>query len=523
MRVVLRLADRTYITHNILSVFRDFGLTPVMLETSPPHLYVFAESTVPICVDQVYAALLSLPGIQDARAVDALPSELKGFHLEALRHAAVDPVLAVDSDGIIVFANEAATNTLCQSERCMCGRSLAEALNDKNLSKSLLSRSFSLASNDIALRYDRFIVESSPIAIEMAETKTTAGVVLTFHPVLDRANEISVGQSPPNFSEILGRSPAIVALKSRMAKLAALSVPLMILGETGTGKELVARACHQASLRNDAAFLALNCAALPEELAESELFGYVPGAFSGANRTGKSGLLEQANHGSVFLDEIGEMSPNLQAKMLRFLNDGTFRRVGAEHEMYVEVRIICATHRNLEEMVAKGQFREDLFYRLNVLNIHVPPLRERGDDVIALAEYFLADVSDLLQQPCCRLTHEACAALRSYSWPGNIRELRNMMYRTAAIADTVTITPRDLDMERIESVKQMGATRHIEDCDSLDQAIATFEKSLLESLYAHFPSSRLLAARLRTSHTTVANKLRKYGIGHDTHQTVGGA
>ena len=195
------------------------------------------------------------------------------------------------------------------------------------------------------------------------------------------------------FDAILGDSAAMGALKARAARVAAVDAPLLLLGETGTGKELLAHACHRASARADKPFLALNCAALPESLAESELFGYAAGAFSGARRDGKPGLLELADRGTVFLDEIGEMSLYLQAKLLRFLNDGSFRRVGSERESRVNVRVISATHRDLAAMIGQGEFREDLFYRLNVLNLHMPPLRERGDDVRLLARHFVERAS----------------------------------------------------------------------------------------------------------------------------------
>lgn len=206
------------------------------------------------------------------------------------------------------------------------------------------------------------------------------------------------------FDALLGESPAIRTLKARALRVAALDAPLLVHGETGTGKELVARACHAVSSRHAAPFLALNCAALPESLAESELFGYAPGAFTGAQRGGKPGLMELANQGTVFLDEIGEMSPYLQAKLLRFLSDGSFRRVGGDREVKVDVRIISATHRDLERMVAEGSFREDLFYRLNVLNLEVPPLRDRGQDILMLAHFFMQQACTQIQRPACRLT-----------------------------------------------------------------------------------------------------------------------
>src|SRR5690606_25632814 len=277
--------------------------------------------------------------------------------------------------------------------------------------------------------------------------------------------------------------------KARAQRVAALDAPLLIQGETGTGKELVARACHAISTRHSAPFLALNCAALPENLAESELFGYAPGAFTGAQRGGKPGLMELANQGTVFLDEIGEMSPYLQAKLLRFLNDGSFRRVGGDRELKVDVRIISATHRDLEKMVAEGSFREDLFYRLNVLNLQVPPLRERGQDILLLARHFMAQACAQIQRPTCRLAPRAYPARPGSRRPGNVRQLQHATSRAAAICEVSLVDIGDLDIAGTSLARQTDG-----EVDSLESAVDAFEKALLERLYPHYPSTRQLAA-----------------------------
>jgi transcriptional regulator of aroF, aroG, tyrA and aromatic amino acid transport len=220
---------------------------------------------------------------------------------------------------------------------------------------------------EITVNGQTLLLDATPI--------TDAGALLTLYQPNRIGERLSAlhHDHAEGFDALLGESPVIRTLKVRAQRVAALDAPLLIQGETGTGKELVARACHAISARHNSPFLALNCAALPENLAESELFGYAPGAFTGAQRGGKPGLMELANQGTVFLDEIGEMSPYLQAKLLRFLNDGSFRRVGGDREVKVNVRILSATHRDLEKMVSEGLFREDLFYRLNVLNVEVPP------------------------------------------------------------------------------------------------------------------------------------------------------
>jgi transcriptional regulator of aroF, aroG, tyrA and aromatic amino acid transport len=276
---------------------------------------------------------------------------------------------------------------------------------------------------------------------------------------------------------------------------------------------LVAHACHVVSPRRDAPFLALNCAALPESLAESELFGYTSGAFSGAQRGGKPGLIEMAEGGTVFLDEIGEMSLYLQSKLLRFLSDGKFRRIGSEREIKANVRIISATHRNLDQMVAERSFREDLFYRLNVLNLQVPPLRERLDDIPLLTRYFIERACAQAQKPICRLSAAANAALCSNAWPGNVRQLQNVIFRAITMSDNRLLEVADLDLAGTGGAPGQAMSL---DADDWEAAVATFERGLLQRLYPQYPSSRKLAARLKTSHSMIAVKLRKYGIAADS-------
>lgn len=233
--------------------------------------------------------------------------------------------------------------------------------------------------------------------------------------------------------ELLGRGPKMVQLVRMIEKVAPTPAPVLILGETGSGKELVARAVHRRSQRPRGPFIPINCAALPENLLESELFGYEKGAFTGADRA-KPGLFEAAHGGTLFLDEAGEMAPALQVKLLRVLMDGQILRLGATQPRHVDVRVISATHRDLTALVAKGAFREDLYYRLAVLPLEVPPLRERPEDLPLLVAQFLASASADLGQPTPTLHPAALERLKGYPFPGNVRELRNLIERACILA-----------------------------------------------------------------------------------------
>jgi two-component system response regulator AtoC len=248
---------------------------------------------------------------------------------------------------------------------------------------------------------------------------------------------------PYSLQRLVGESPAMAALRALAARVASSPASTVLLtGESGTGKDLVAKIIHYSSDRASRPFMNITCSALPEQLLESELFGHERGAFTDA-RMQKKGLLEMADGGTVFLDEIGEMTPGLQAKLLRFLEEKTFRRVGGAHDIRVDVRVVAATNRNLEEEVAKHRFRADLFFRLNVLPIEMPPLRARPDDIPILAEYFIDAFNTEFRKRVQGATPAAYTLLKAYGWPGNVRELRNVIERAMLLSDADRLDARD--------------------------------------------------------------------------------
>jgi two-component system response regulator PilR (NtrC family) len=256
------------------------------------------------------------------------------------------------------------------------------------------------------------------------------------------------------FSNIIGNSTPMLAVFELIERIAPTGSTVLITGESGTGKELIARAIHVNSPRHDRPFVALNCGALTETLLDAELFGHMRGSFTGAD-SNKKGLIEVADKGTVFLDEIGEMSPMLQVKVLRVLQERKFRRVGGTEEIDADIRIIAATNRDLEKMVADGEFREDLYYRINVIPVRLPPLRERADDVELLAEHFTNKFAVQMKKDIGGISREALACLKTYTWPGNIRELENAIERAVALERTPAILPESLP----EQVRGSGPVR----------------------------------------------------------------
>jgi transcriptional regulator with PAS, ATPase and Fis domain len=253
---------------------------------------------------------------------------------------------------------------------------------------------------------------------------------------------------------------------------------VLILGESGTGKELVAGAVHTLSNRRKANYIRINCAAIPETLLESELFGHEKGAFTGALRQ-KAGLVEEANGGTIFLDEIADMSRPLQAKLLRFLEDGSFTRVGSTQELRVNVRLVAATNRDIVQAIREGNFREDLFHRLNVVQFRLPPLRERSDDVPLLAEHFLNQFSTGMNKRVKSLSHPATRKLLGHHWPGNVRELKNVIERALILEQTDEIQASSLPDFQLEAQLHRTATPKITGSESLDDLVTTFERQLI--------------------------------------------
>jgi TyrR family helix-turn-helix protein len=510
MRIHVTFLDRVGITQEVLALLGARNLNLDAVEMIPPNVYIDAPTLSQNVLDELRNALLQVVGVKAVELVDLLPGQRRRLQLDALLAAMSDPVLAVDPNGYVLLANPTFVD-LCGREPA--GEPLSNFFAEPDLARTLINKGFRLPMCGVSFNGSDLLLDATPISGGNDTGRFLVGGLLTLYPPNRIGQRLSSlhRDHAEGLSSLLGNSQALLALKARLCKVVSLDLPLLIQGETGTGKELVARACHALSARRDSPFLALNCAALPESLAESELFGYSAGAFTGAQRGGKPGLLELSDQGTVFLDEVGEMSLYLQAKLLRFLNDGCFRRIGGDREVRVNVRVLCATHRDLESMVLQGSFREDLYYRLNVLNLVVPPLRERGQDIILLAEYFLCQASAQIQRSSCRLAPATYPLLLGNAWAGNVRQLQNVIFRAAAICERDVIDCDDLELAGTTlTSKQADAV----EVSSLEAAVQSFEKALLEKFYPAYPSTRQLAARLQTSHSAISLRLRKYGIGN---------
>lgn len=424
-------------------------------------------------------------------------------------------MIVTDAEGEVRYINRSA-ETLLGIEPASCvGRLVGEVLSNSPLPEVLKTGQ---EVSEKVLTYTtptgkiRILTTAKPVW----SNGRISGAVETFRLTreVQRTADKLLGDNPySSFDEIIGNSKAILEVKEKAKKVAKSNSTVLIESESGTGKELFARAIHAESDRAGKPFRILNCSAIPETLLESELFGYEEGSFTGARRGGKVGKFELADGGTIFLDEIGEMPLYLQAKLLRFLQHRTFERVGGTKEVTVDVRVIAATNRNLAKMVANGEFREDLYYRLCVIPLHIPPLRERKEDIPILSFHFLRRYSKLLNKSLEGFSPEAMELLVDYHWPGNVRELENVIEYAANFETCSIITSESLPAKITESSGGVSANPGDK---TLKEILLETEKEMLKaSLMKHGVSTeakKKIAQELGLSIASLYRKLKEHGI-----------
>lgn len=345
--------------------------------------------------------------------------------------------------------------------------------------------------------------------------------IIADHPTRPSEERVTQSTPSPSTAGIIGNCSAMRTLFEHIERMAPTDSTVLVLGETGTGKELVARSIHQNSLRAEKILISVNCAAIPDTLIESELFGYEKGAFTGANAS-RMGLIEAADGGTLFLDEIGELPMEAQARLLRFIQEGEIRRIGSVHSRKVNVRLICATHRNLQSLAAEGLFRQDLFYRINVLRLALPPLRERGKDILHLAERMLQTQTQRLAKPMMRLSPRAIQAITTYQWPGNVRELEHAIERAVILSNSEEIDNEtlgiDLELVNINRIrghqgpKSLHSTGSSTSHDPLEDLSLEdyFQRFVLE--HQDSMSETELAQKLGVSRKCLWERRQRFGI-----------
>ncbi|QGP91220.1 Anaerobic nitric oxide reductase transcription regulator NorR [Neomoorella glycerini] len=419
MRLRLQFADRVGMVADVARVVSGHGLNILSLEVIPDNMYLEIEEGTMISSEQLIKELAAIIGVRHLELIQLLPHEEREQHLQIVLDSVSDGVIAIDARGRITSLNPAGEKMLGLTRQEALGQSIATLLGPELPILRCLVNGQPYDDHvkvDITGPRGRICHLTSGRCLR-DPAGAIVGVVATMKDIAELRQMVYTLAQPEaiTFADLIGNAPAFNRVIAMGRMVARGDSTVLLRGESGTGKELFARAIHTESHRRQKPFIAVNCAALPEELLESELFGYVGGAFTGARKEGKPGLFAAAEGGTIFLDEIAEASPAIQAKLLRVLQEGKVRKVGSTSEVPVNVRVIAATHRDLETMVQKGLFREDLYYRLNVVPIYLPPLRERKEDIPLLAGHFLAKLAPRLNRPVPQITPPAISKLMHYS------------------------------------------------------------------------------------------------------------
>lgn len=527
-KIRLCFKDRIGIVADISNLIAANNINIVSMEvvrmSDEAHVYMEVEGTSHLGDPRKVIDILNrIEDVQEVHFIDTLPQQEREDRFRVVLDNISDGVVSIDREGKVTTINKVASRVyMCRPDdiigksiksidlpqyailKCLDGSSL------KNVKQNLITprRRYQYISTCRPIRdASGMVVGAVEIAKDMQEVKRMA-------QTFSEPSQIS-------FSDIIGNNPAVKEAIAFAQKIASTDAPVSIRGGSGTGKELFARAIHTAGNR-PGSFVPINCAALPDPLLESELFGYVGGAFTGGKKEGKPGLFEIAKDGTVFLDEIAEMSMPSQAKLLRLIQEGAVRRIGGSKEIPINARIITATNKNLERLVEEKAFRQDLYYRVSVLPIHIPPLNQRTDDIPVLVEHFLFQLTSKLGKKMPVFSTEAYHKLKEHDWPGNVRELKNVVDRAAILCERDAI-----DSDCIFFSHEMGhhpphsSSNSTPGNLSLKEQVAELEQEIIIKALTRNKTIRKTARTLKISHPALIKKMRKYDIKTVTQITAG--
>ena len=512
--------DRVGIVADISALLAGFEMSIHSMEVvqTGEHAMVYVEFETSRSKDTatpILERLSQINGLEQIHFVETLPYEERENRLKVLFDNMSDGVFSIDSEGRLKTINRIALKALDLDATRDIGRDIRELdLPDLDIIGCLNGQKYTDIKKSLITRGRRFryLATGRPI-------RDAAGIIIGAMEISKGLSEIermarSITESKDiSFSDIIGQSRAMVGAIDFAQKIAPTDAVVALGGDSGTGKELFARAIHAASGRVGS-FVAINCAALPEQLLESELFGYVDGAFTGGRKGGKQGLFERAEQGTLFLDEIAEMPMASQAKILRALQDRRVRRIGGMREIPYDARLITATNRTLEALVKKKAFRSDLYYRINVLPILIPPLSQRRDDIPLLVEHFLFDLSSKLGRSARCLSSRAMEKMIDYAWPGNVRELKHVVERAHILCETDVIGERTIlfGSQPEAWIADCHLPQEGAEDTPLRVQMGAHERRILAHTLKRTTSIREAARRLGISHPTLLTKMKKYDI-----------
>ncbi|MFY9416269.1 MAG: sigma 54-interacting transcriptional regulator [bacterium] len=469
-------------------------------------LFIPAEEAHPHTLGMVAAMARAVAG--ELKAVGTL--EMQHKYQEAILESMFDGFLTIDGQGRVVYMNASGGRILGVDHKKVIGKFVGDIVDFKPVILEVLKSGRGYVDKEFMVKtstgFKHFLKTAIPIRDENGRITAVVDTFREIKRVRKLVNKMVGAQAQFTFADIIGNSPPMREAL-RLARMAAhSSSPVLIQGESGTGKELFAQSIHNASSRRDGPFVALNCAALPHELIESELFGYEEGAFTGACRGGRPGKFELASGGTIFLDEIGDMPLDMQAKLLRVLEEKRVVRLGGHHYIDCDVRVIAATNRDLAQEVERGNFRRDLYYRLNVIYIPLPPLRQRGADIELFIEHFSRQIGAQLGREPYPFASEALQVMRSYPWPGNVRELKNIIERVLNMAPGPVVTGAEVCKHLRSQAEQGGLTGEVLSMEEVER------QAIQRALKVAGGNVSRAARLLKISRNTLYNKLKKYQL-----------
>lgn len=511
----IKTENRVGITHDVIECFLSNRIDIIRMEVKPHWIFVRFPEIEDRLLHTALSTVKEIGGVQEIHRISSLPSEVRENQMDTILATISEGILLVDHNHRLQSINRAALNMLNLKTRPPLGKPIHEVLH--GYSREIESYvDLGMETHNVPLTLsvrdkgsDKFIASFLPIQTNNQQGRQELILVLKDMKQIQELIRSVKQKGMLLFEDIIHRSKVMRSCIEISKRVARSKATVLLQGESGTGKELFARAIHYESLRGRGPFVPINCAAIPDHLLESELFGYEEGSFTGASKGGKQGLMEEAHGGTLFLDEIGELPLRLQAKLLRALDEKTIRRVGGNKSTVIDIRIVAATNRDLSAMVSQGEFREDLYYRLNVIPILVPALRERNGDIPLLVEYFLNKICTELKRTPLTISNYALQALCSYHWPGNVRELQNVVERAVYLSSETESQIQDVQLDRSAS---SSSSSH--QALTLKDRIEQHEINIIkEALHIH-RTARRTAIELGLSHTALLKKMKKYGISN---------
>lgn len=524
IRLEIKTQDKMGITLKILGVIYDSKINLHSLEVFSEKICVMIED---IKKKEKLELIDDLEKIEDVISVREL--ELMGYEknerkLKAIIDSVDEGVIALSGNLEIEFFNSYCEKLFGYEKNEILGRNIKSFIGKQSSLLELITSGKSYENVEVSISNEK--VDGRYLATGRAvkdDNLNPIGSVLTikdFQKAREIAEIVSLDESGP-FKEIVGSSTPLERVKKICSSIAKSDSTVLIKGESGTGKELFAKAIKKLSKRENQRFITVNCAALPDSLIESELFGYEKGSFTGALNRGKEGLFKEADKGTIFLDEIGELSLGVQSKLLRVLQEGTIRKIGSSKEEKVDVRIICATNRNLDEMMKKGEFREDLYYRLNVIPITIPPLRERKEDIPLLIGHFIRKMNKKVGKDIVSASMDYINYMMEYDWPGNIRELENSIERSVNLCEGNILTNNYIFVDEKPNGNYNEEFLQYKETASLKEQVKELEIKILKKSLQKNKSIRKAAKELGISHTALIKKIQKLNIKLETKDTDG--